>query len=617
MTQFRQKFRDFLERNSKVKNIFMNISDSPHNKKDELVKDEALYALMKDSYFRQMIDKHKKINGRYKLVDVIHSLELARVEANDKKKTQGTYHILMPYIHALYGIDNRPNNTPNYNDIHKQHGIVPVRIEYEVLYWLQTCIKNDPFFQKIYDFFEPSYQFKFEKSNKIYDVAYEKVKLIIEVQEDGYHHNDNDDDIDKKCVVIKNNYRVYYIQPGAFNPNGNIYELWENIKTMFLGALFFVNPFDMHIKNEYMAYAFITDLQLQSKKLMHKDIFLKDVVENIDNNAINTANEWYLRGYDKIEKRCIAKDELYDWFPILFKSEHQKTIREIIERYGSKTLNGIQYISYDTIMLIIEMITTDDINFQMAKERVSLYLIKIRGYNDHINKCIQTYIKIDEKIFTNFWTGNEVINSKKLLEKYQTNAENALNRVHEMQLTTNKLAACCKLSKALFGELLPEFRNSLSLRIPKDKQPIIRNIDALIELYNTIDVPVINPPIIDKITLTYEIGHNITNDVANFNIIYTGSVDDCITVDYLNNYCKEFNFHKNVIDRIISRCSCANINNYHTNHDPTLLYGLKLNVTTRHDQMQINDTDDNNSDGETINTLITNQNEPNEEIDDF
>jgi hypothetical protein len=71
-----------------------------------------------------------------------------------------------------------------------------------------------------------------KKDNKYYDLLFDKIDIVLEVQENADNHDDKDSDYTKEALVLLRDKRIYYFHIKLFQENNYQYlnDFWHGYK---------------------------------------------------------------------------------------------------------------------------------------------------------------------------------------------------------------------------------------------------------------------------------------------------------------------------------------------------------------------------------------------------
>lgn len=246
----------------------------------------------------------KKVWTNDRFVTVNEFIEFME-EQNKSTDTMGCFHEYMEYIHTLYQVkikkyDEEDDVTkldeyeklnkeyqqlPFYHELNKKiRDIVePKRDEFKFVWWIIKNINLHPFLSKYKDLLGITYQEPILKKDKrFYDLLFNNINTVIEIQEDkGNHKNNHNDELKEAMVRVRGN-QIYYLHIAGWKSSIDfLEELWfgkenlfEGIETILIKGIL---SYDIDNKNNsvtnYLLYQMNCN-NYKNKKVLEKNILI-------------------------------------------------------------------------------------------------------------------------------------------------------------------------------------------------------------------------------------------------------------------------------------------------------------------------------------------------------
>ena len=168
--------------------VIKDESFSPNIKTKYSIKIDTLLDEISDTKFRKFIK-----NENYKKYIPLSTFINFAIENGNTINTKGKYPEYMNFIFAYYGI-NTEGYILDYTNLPEK--AQPKRVEYIAIWYIINYINNDKFLSKYKkSYLKPTFQKCINiEDNRYYDLLFEKIDIIIEVQEDSFAHTNNVND---------------------------------------------------------------------------------------------------------------------------------------------------------------------------------------------------------------------------------------------------------------------------------------------------------------------------------------------------------------------------------------------------------------------------------------
>ena len=413
----------------------IKISSNNPNKDNQTLVQKSCFKDITDNKFNELLT-NTTVSNEYISLDTIATF--LRTEANTAN-TRGKYHELMNMINAMYKLDII-NDMPNYDILDEKIkiGIFPKRVEYLICWWILRKIANDKFIGR-YRFYDGKKltQPEFQKlisddDDRFYDIVFELLDIIVEIQEDNSAHANNPNDLLKEALVKMRSKRILYFKIADFNSKNYVYldEFWSNdLKPALIQGLLDTNS---EIRQSYCIYKFKTNTYseyIKKKNDLNKINKLIDELEQSEQFAQSKSAQpaqtnrlikrkttisnrlKFLEPFFKSngDKSLIIK--LFDWKEKALKLSNEYVIpitdintlldtytvdelqTHIEENYDFQIIDSELFIKWDVLVRLLIM----DQNIAIAdKSRVLEYLTSIQNIYEHI--ITQIKIHNDHKL---------------------------------------------------------------------------------------------------------------------------------------------------------------------------------------------------------------------------
>jgi hypothetical protein len=180
-------------------NNILSPNENPNKYNVYCINVNAFKNAFNDTYLINYADEIwiDKLKRPKKFITIDEIIEFIKKANNNNKK--GVFHIYMDLSHSYFGVIIKDNIWPLYNklDSINRKFSEPIRDEYLIIWMINRKIKNHIFFKNYYyNWLTPSYQITIQ--DRDYDLTFNFVDIIVEIQEDDGNHKDNDNDIYKR-----------------------------------------------------------------------------------------------------------------------------------------------------------------------------------------------------------------------------------------------------------------------------------------------------------------------------------------------------------------------------------------------------------------------------------
>lgn len=228
-------------------------------------------------------------------------------ELNSKTDTKGLYHKYMDCLLVLYNVEIvKGNNFPNFEKLSKKERdlVEPKRFEYKVIWWLVHKIRTHPFLHKHEQLLGITYQKPIRAGDrKFYDLLFNNINVIIEVQEKGRAHDENENDLTKEGMVALRGKRIVYLKMDGFDDREGyksyLDTVWYGIKYYRKPNNLISEPIEI-IGLEKILIQGIVSYDYENKQGVLTDYIIHEF-ENRYNNQIKCL-ESNIKNYENIPK---------------------------------------------------------------------------------------------------------------------------------------------------------------------------------------------------------------------------------------------------------------------------------------------------------------------------
>jgi hypothetical protein len=562
-------------------NIISSSLKNPNKKDEILLNKDLLLNYFTDNKIKVYAEKHW-ISLNNLSIDKFIDFLINHANSNN---TRGKYHEYMDFHPSLFNL-NVDRGIPDYDsmtDLTIKNKIKNNRVEYIPCFWIVNKIRNHTFLSKFLDLTLPKFQHVLSTvDNRFYDIYFEKLKIIIEVQEDASHHLENNNDILKDSLAIcRDNFILYFkIQTYKEKHINYLNEFWNELYEHILASLFEKQD----IREKYVIYKFI---ELCKHKIDDLNICLKTYKKiNNQNKIISTQNEIKLiKGIIKTDpdniittifkwkdssqknKYCIT---LEDVFLIIGKEYTDENINFYLQRYPYTEKNDDEdyYLTWETMMTLISI---SDINIA-EKHKIIYYLVSVQEiYEDICSKII--YDGNERRKAINLDIVQNHI--KDQLEKNYKNKLSSLEKENgilkeEHKLLQNKIKKTVSASEKCLNKITKTNKNKT------DIESLVQELKSINQKYSQ-----------DYLTVNLEdIGESIFIEIPDFPILYSRHSYHQITFCQFDAICNDWNIPKLTRSLFIERLfGCKNTNPHVLNY----LQVNKYQQKTKNDNEELDD----------------------------
>ena len=503
--------------------IIINTHRHPNKNDDIIINRDVLLNHFTDNKIHVFAKKEKWANDipLQKFIDFLINY------AGYKQGSRSKYHEYMEFHPALFNLDvNR--GIPNYSKIlipELKNKIEHKRDEYIACFWIVHKIKNHTFLKKYLDLTLPKFQKLLSSDDaRFYDIVFDKLGIIIEVQEDADHHMDSENDLLKESLALcRDNYIMYFKMRTYREEHGQyLINFWNILYDHILASLFSHDK----IRKSYVIYRFgemcMNEIkQLDNEKLGYKkkDIKYQSITNRINmlNNIIcandndifiNRVFDWKKKSIESENRYCIKLRDIFIMLgnDIIDDFDNIDIINKykIKFPYFEKNNDDNIYMTWETMMMLICL---EDIDFSYRSHLI-YYLISVENIYNEICNLIIVDTSARKKSCNIELVENHIklkCESKyiKDIQKYKSDNDELLveNKIHRKNIH--------KLTKSIQDH---------------------HKLKKIINQFNNIDI--------DYVTINLS-DHNqsIFVELPNFPIKYSCYVEHYITYEEFNAYC--------------------------------------------------------------------------------
>jgi hypothetical protein len=558
-----------------------------------------------DITYKTFLNIKSIYNENYITMDQLINFLLDRGNGGaNTNATCGKYHEFMSMVHELCDVTIDTNGMPNYKNINKnlRYRIIPQRQEYDICWWIIYMVSNDSFIKQFLfvdgkNMAFPTFQRQY--CDRSYDICFENLDIMIEIQEDNCAHKNNPNDILKESIIKFGAKRIKYFKLKEYNSKKLTYQndFWENVlKKSIIESLLYKK---YESRKLYCLYRFIEICKYQYTEITKELLPLLNEINNGSNDTLKIKRTNKL--VDKIKGLKLFIDspkqtliyKLFEWRDEAEKKNNEYIIcvSDIARLFGFNASNinefydiiyeegcmhksiyvnnkRIMYISWQTL---VDLIRLKDINSKQIK--ITQY--DIDEINNYLNHIEQIYEEIIIKLTSH---SDEIINNIKYYnEQYIEHIKSDIEKPHfdrikslqfELDITKSKISKIClqihKLTNITKQQI--DITNSLS-KYKKDSKyiPKMNELNKLLEQFYSNNVA-------KNITIQKKKNSSIIKEMPWFLIVYTGDPNDKITITDFEAICHLYKITQTNCKKIKEELYCdynIDINKI------TILHGIK------------------------------------------
>ena len=450
-----------------------------------------------------------------------------------------------------------------------------------MLYWLNICIETDKTLRLFKTHTTIEYQYIIQdniNTTRYYDACFPNIKLLIEVQEDSIHHDKSDNDIDKRCLAIRNGYVIYYIKQSQYKLKHNKYleTLWHEIRNLIIGGIC------SHHHDISIQHTFVHEW-IQEELKLHKDNEITKIARH-EQSILEMFTKWYISYRND---KYISLEEIIDIIACKLRIDTPVEVNDIIDGYIDVLeyyKDGNDYfIEYNSVGIIFNRY------FENINMRALTFIFnKHKKYSDTINELMRKFnhLLLINDLSEHFLVEPHVQSTYGTMARHRNTIAINENKIDELNKTItehkNKFDNLIVLKKSC-----TDFLNTLEGRISSAKKhTILRCGDKFLSDIAKAEAEVEakrneNDKIgLNQVTIVAEINKSIILEYPTCGIIYTGSSQDKFNVAEVREWCAQNLYDDDVIDAIIERFTVRSLNNMEIcgNLNNDLLIGLAYDI---------------------------------------
>lgn len=477
--------------------------------------------------------------------------------ANDTY-TRGKYHEFMDYVIVYHEIE-LIGGIPEYkliNDDRLKKKLFPKREEYIAIWVILQRIREHPYlkrYQKSY--LKPTYQQCVNVGDgRFYDLLFEKLGIIIEIQELSFSHTKNINDELKEAIVKVKNMNIYYFKLGEYKQNQRLYlnTAFKEIEQLLINSLLTQN---VDIRKEYVFYVFeerikkeIDDIKLFLSNPPHgtTEIVIRGKTNRMntldilfsrkdDRSTIKKLFEWKSKKHIENESYIITMDDIGYILRADTSSMINTLTDDVVDMGNFKEVDGSITLDWKgamEIVMVTKMCRPADKRvllsyFTMIEE---IYEEILQATEKHYTDCLDVSVKMMEMVNTHMDT--------KMSDKYGSIIKKQKADIKVLE-KLNKTYVCKMKMVHSKGNTL---YNALTRKVTTKKETeLMENWNrALVELnalFKTHEE--------DQLTVQHICGKSIFAEIPDFPIVYNGSHTSYVIIEDFESICLEWKIPKN------------------------------------------------------------------------
>jgi len=496
--------------------------------------------------------------------------------------TCGKYHEFMQMVFELCNVTIK-DDMPNYENIDPQlkQIIIPSRDEYIICWWIINKISNDLFIKNFLFINKKNISwaiFQYNYDGKFYDVSFDYLGIIIEIQEDKIAHQNNPNDKLKETIIKFNGKRIKYFKLQEYRKKTFDYldDFWNNtLKKSIIEALLYkeydarklfcsnrfieiCNDEMQLINNEVRKLYDQINLVDQDKKirkskilrfnnLKEKSTRLKAYINRVDTSLINKLFEWKNESEKMNNQYIINVEDICVFFN--YDSTSINKLINIIYTNGILFIinNDEYYISWKSLVELLKL--KDIFDDQLIIKQLDHYLLNIERIYEEI--IINIKIHTTEIINNNADYNESYIKYIKhkiedpLIKQINKLSSENLNFQYEIKMVCSQIKKLTKLSikqNTLCETLTIDIKQQQeskqtqkqtqkqkqeSKQTQKQTQKQIQQVKDLRDIRESLFLlkKYHNNNVGNIITVQKIAGKSIIKEIPEFPIIYTGKIE--------------------------------------------------------------------------------------------
>jgi hypothetical protein len=559
-------FVDYLKEIHYPNKIIISSSNNP-NKIDEILID-------KNVLLSKFSDNKIKNHWTSDKISLDNFIDFLVNHSNEKTNTKGKYHEYMDYHKVLYNLFDKTNKRqifPDYSlltDINIRTKIEPKRVEYYMAYWIMEKIKSDPYIGEFYNIINPSFQkYLSENDQRFYDIVFDSLNIVIEIQEDSSNHLDNSNDILKESLAKFRGKRIYYCKIAGYKDRHELYllEFWKDLYNGILAGLFsnsncrrkyVLLRFKQLLNEEYKKYN--NELKIYSKVLQYNEKCecikrqmqkIKDTIKNSNDKAIMEIFKW-----KDISDKSISTGRTRYTIPIqeiarmiLGENKLEDLIIDLKKNYYCYEYDDEMYLDWETMMKIV---TVSNAVSNNHKDYLMTYLLYVQRIYEEMFELKEEDTSIRKKNDDTIAIISEKHIEDKIESKHKPRIKDLENKCLSMEIELDEykkgVQRLLKLTDQLHNCIYSKASNKKEVKLKQEAELIINGLKEKYENFKN-----------EILTVNKTIGESIFYEIPEFPIIYTGIPEHSIKFAEFEAICNSYNISKRIRDSVIDRLFCC------------------------------------------------------------
>jgi hypothetical protein len=404
-----------------------------------------------------------------------------------------------------------------------------------------------PLFQKLLNDVEHRY----------YDIVFDKLDIIIEIQENNSQHMDNHNDILKEALVKIKNKRILYFKVKDYQDFNYSYlnKFWSMLKETIIESL--LANYE-NVRPIYCDYVFVEEIKELYKKT--KMYVYECILANPDNSFLLKLFDWR---EDALKNNNIYNIPLDSIISKLVSCDQDEIIEILDNKFVyNKDEDGDIYIDWKTLFRLL-MIDLNEIDVDY-KEQILLYLNSVEDIYQKICNKITKHYKECMKTTDEMYKMYETHIITKLTDKYENDLQKYKSKVkiyeEQIKLMANKLIQGRKYEEKLLPLLMTEKKTEVVCA------NIYENLRELNKLYECMTLK-------NHTFITFRNINNkpIIKELDNFPIIYSDKIENTVDYETFIAVCKLYNITDTAIKEIYT-----NLLPYGSVGKPKIIPNVKL-----------------------------------------
>jgi hypothetical protein len=406
-----------------------------------------------------------------------------------------------------------------------------------ICWWILYKLKSDEFISKYNKISYPVFQKVISDiEHRYYDVVFDKLDIIIEIQENNSQHLDNQNDILKEALVKIKNKRILYFKVKEYQEFNYSYlnKFWNMLRETIIESL--LANYE-NVRPVYCDYIFVQEIKELYKKT--EAYTYECLLNNPDKSLLKQLFEWREDALKNNNTFNIPLDRIFRRFHIINKDE----LKEIVTSKFIYITDEDGEIYIDWISLARLVIVYIETNFIEDKDQIGIYLTNVENIYQKICDKITKHYKECMKTTDEMYDMYEKHIITKLTDKYENDLERYKSKVkiyeEQIKIMTNKFMQGKKYEDKLLPLLMTE----------KKTEAVCVNIyDNLRELNKLYECMTLK----NHAFITFQ---NITDkpiikELDNFPIVYSDNTDNTIDYETFVAVCKLYNITDTAIKQI-------------------------------------------------------------------